>query len=195
MITTIKNKIQEQLTDFTIQDGSGQRTIGDLLEFKVMEILKSLKDDNLINEYVEARSKKSVEDISLIENGIHHYVDIKTHNLDLAFSMPNLTSIEKLREILLDENKSLIYVFISYKIQENLVMINNIEVKYIWNLDFSILRIGSLGRGQLQIKNMNNELIFNDDTKLTWFEKLKKVVNLYHDSRIKKIEKEKKLWT
>jgi hypothetical protein len=41
---------------------------------------------------------------------------------------------------------------------------------------------------------MNNELIFNDDTKLTWFEKLKKVVNLYHDSRIKKIEKEKKLW-
>ena len=195
MITTIKNKIQEQLTDFTIQDGSGQRTIGDLLEFKVIEILKSLKDDKLINDYVEARSKKSVEDISLIKNGIHHYVDIKTHNLDLAFSMPNLTSIEKLREILLDENKSLIYVFISYKIQENLVMINNIEVKYIWNLDFSILRIGSLGRGQLQIKNMNNELIFNDDTKLTWFEKLKKVVNLYHDSRIKKIEKEKKLWT
>ena len=40
MITTIKNKIQEQLTDFTIQDGSGQRTIGDLLEFKVIEILK-----------------------------------------------------------------------------------------------------------------------------------------------------------
>jgi hypothetical protein len=195
MITTIKNKIQEQLTDFTIQDGSGQRTIGDLLEFKVIEILKSLKDDNLINEYVEARSKKSVEDISLIGNDIHHYVDIKTHNLDLDFSMPNLTSIEKLREILLDENKSLIYVFISYKIQENLVIINNVEVKYIWNLDFSILRIGSLGRGQLQIKNMNNELIFNDDSKLTWFEKLKKVVNLYHDSRIKKIEKEKKLWT
>lgn len=194
MINTIKNKIQEQLTDFTIQDGSGQRTIGDLLEFKVIEILKSLKDDNLINEYIEARSKKSVEDITLIENDIHHYVDIKTHNLDLDFSMPNLTSIEKLREILLDDKKTLIYVFISYKIQENLVIINTIEVKYIWNLDFSILRIGSLGRGQLQIKNMNNELIFNDDDKLTWFEKLKKVVNLYHDSRIKKIEKEKKLW-
>lgn len=194
MITTIKNKIQEQLTDFTIQDGSGQRTIGDLLEFKVIELLKSLKDDNLINESIEARSKKSVEDITLIENDIHHYVDIKTHNLDLDFSMPNLTSIEKLREILLDDKKTLIYVFISYKIQENLVIINNIEVKYIWNLDFSILRIGSLGRGQLQIKNMNNELIFNDDDKLTWFEKLKKVVNLYHDSRIKKIEKEKKLW-
>lgn len=194
MINTIKNKIQEQLTDFTIQDGSGQRTIGDLLEFKVIEILKSLKDDNLINEYIEARSKKSVEDITLIENDIHHYVDIKTHNLDLDFSMPNLTSIEKLREILLDDKKTLIYVFISYKIQENLVIINNIEVKYIWNLDFSILRIGSLGRGQLQIKNMNNELVFNDGTKLTWFEKLKKVVNLYHDSRIKKIEKEKKLW-
>lgn len=194
MINTIKNKIQKQLTDFTIQDGSGQRTIGDLLEFKVIELLKSLKDDNLINESIEARSKKSVEDITLIENDIHHYVDIKTHNLDLDFSMPNLTSIEKLREILLDDKKTLIYVFISYKIQENLVIINNIEVKYIWNLDFSILRIGSLGRGQLQIKNMNNELIFNDDDKLTWFEKLKKVVNLYHDSRIKKIEKEKKLW-
>lgn len=194
MITTIKNKIQEQLTDFTIQDGSGQRTIGDLLEFKVIELLKSLKGDNLINESIEARSKKSVEDITLIQNDIHHYVDIKTHNLDLDFSMPNLTSIEKLREILLDDKKTLIYVFISYKIQENLVIINNIEVKYIWNLDFSILRIGSLGRGQLQIKNMNNELIFNDDDKLTWFEKLKKVVNLYHDSRIKKIEKEKKLW-
>ena len=194
MITTIKNKIQEQLTDFTIQDGSGQRTIGDLLEFKVIELLKSLKDDNLINESIEARSKKSVEDITLIKNDIHHYVDIKTHNLDLDFSMPNLTSIEKLREILLDDKKTLIYVFISYKIQENLVIINNIEVKYIWNLDFSILRIGSLGRGELQLKNMNNELIFNEDNKLTWFEKLKKVVNLYHDSRIKKIEKEKKLW-
>ena len=49
----------------------------------------------------------------------------------------------------------------------------NVIVKYIWELDWSILGIGALGKGQLQIKNANNEMVFTEIGKTEWFNTFK----------------------
>jgi hypothetical protein len=85
-------------------------------------------------------------------------------------------------------------VFVSYKKENNIVTIQKIQVKYIWEIDFSILRIGSLGKGQLQISDMNKELVFTEEGKVSWFEKLKSKVREYHQDRINQIEKDKLSW-
>lgn len=187
----------EKLENFQLQEGSEQRTVGDLIEHKIREICKNIaKENNIV--FIDRRSKKSLEDFTLedIVNGVPHtyYFDPKTHDIKSDFSMPNLSSIEKLKKLCETSNKDLINIFVGYSIVENLVTIHSIEVRYVWELDFSILRIGSLGKGQLQISNMNKGLCFTNEGKSSWFENLKKLARSYHDDRIKMIQKDKKKW-
>jgi len=191
----ILNSLNDNLESFTIDEGSEQRTVGDLVEYKVKSIIMGLTDNNLIKECLEPRSKRSIEDVTVVgEDGVFNYVDSKTHNKDSEFSMPNLTSVERLRKLLIDDTKSLIYVFVSYLVTDNIVNIESVEVRYVWELDFSMLTIGSLGKGQLQITNMNNPLVFTNEGKESWYEKLKVKVREYHQRRIQQIEKDKLSW-
>jgi hypothetical protein len=108
--------------------------------------------------------------------------------------MPNLTSVEKLRKLLSSNDKELVYVFVSYEVIGQDVNVTSIDVKYVWELSFDMLRIGSLGKGQLQISDMNKELKFTEEGKQGWFNKLKETVRGYHNQRIKQIEKDKLQW-
>ena len=73
-------------------------------------------------------------------------------------------------------------------------MIRGIKVLFLWELDMSMLGIGALGKGQLQIKNLNDDLVITDEGKEAWYDKLKVEVNKYLDKQIIKIAKQKKEW-
>ena len=195
MKNLILNNIREKLSNFVVSEGSEQRSVGDIVEFKIRQILMDLPPYGVIKECLLPRSKKSIEDVTLVgTNGVNYRVDPKTHNIDSEFSMPNLSSVEKLRKLLENENEELIYIFVSYVINGVEVSITKIDVKYLWELSFEMLRIGSLGKGQLQISNMHNELKFTDSGKLEWLNELKSKVREYHNQRIKQIEKDKLKW-
>jgi hypothetical protein len=193
----ILTEIIEKLTDFQIQNGSEQRTIGDLVENKVREICKEFSINSNL-EFIDRRSKKSMEDFTLVSNedGLKrlYYFDPKTHDIDSDFSMPNLTSVDKLKKLLESEKEELLNIFISYRIDGQTVRILHVDVRYIWELDFSSLRIGSLGKGQLQISDMKKGLLLTEEGKDSWFNKLKNKVREYHISQIKRLEKEKEKW-
>ena len=58
----------------------------------------------------------------------------------------------------------------------------------------SILGVGALGKGQLQIKNLNEELVINEDGKDVWYDGLKKKVVEYLKKQEIKIKKQQKEW-
>ena len=185
--------ITENLQDFDLVDGGQQRTIGDLVEKKVIEII--LQNQNpLINEVKLSTGKKSMEDVSVVSNGVTYMLDPKSHNVDSEFSMPNLSSISRIKKLFDNDKKEMMYVFVDYKIDGQVVRIEDIKVLYLWELDMSMLGIGALGKGQLQIKNLNKELVISDEGKQIWYGKLKTQVKEYLAKQIKKIEKQKKEW-
>jgi hypothetical protein len=191
----ISNILKEEMVNFVITEGSEQRSVGDMIEFKIKNILMGLATNGLVADCVEPRSKKSIEDVTLIgHDGVKYYIDPKSHNVNSKFSMPNLTSVEKLRKLLSSNDKELVYVFVSYEVIGQDVNVTSIDVKYVWELSFDMLRIGSLGKGQLQISDMNKDLKFTEIGKQEWFEELKSVVRDYHTQRIKQIEKDKLQW-
>jgi hypothetical protein len=191
----ISDILKEEMVNFVITEGSEQRSVGDMIEFKIKNILMGLATNGLVAECVEPRSKKSIEDVTLIgHDGVKYYIDPKSHNVNSKFSMPNLTSVEKLRKLLTSNDKELVYVFVSYEVIGQDVNVTSIDVKYVWELSFDMLRIGSLGKGQLQISDMNKELKFTEEGKQGWFNKLKETVRGYHNQRIKQIEKDKLQW-
>jgi hypothetical protein len=188
----LKKLLKEKLKDFQLSESYGHRAVGDKLEADTVDILKEILPKNL----VEAKSKRSIDDFTLVFDGNINLFDTKSHFVQETdgFSMPNLISVKRLKDVLEDDSKTLSYVFIDYKRENGNVLIEDIHIKYIWELDWSILSIGALGKGQLQIKDANKELIFTDMGKDAWFEILKTKVMEFYTKQIIKIEKEMKLW-
>jgi hypothetical protein len=188
----LKKLLKEKLKDFQLSESYGHRAVGDKLEADTVDILKEILPKNL----VEAKSKRSIDDFTLVFDGNINLFDTKSHFVQETdgFSMPNLISVKRLKDVLEDDSKTLSYVFIDYKRENGNVLIEDIHIKYIWELDWSILSIGALGKGQLQIKDANKELIFTDMGKDAWFEILKTKVMEFYTKQILKIEKEMKLW-
>lgn len=189
----VKQLLEENLVDFELVNGGMQRTVGDLIENKISDILFN-SDSELITEKREPRSKKSIEDVTLVSGGVLYYIDPKTHDTNSDFSMPNLTSIDKIKKLFSSDEQELIYVFVSYGLENGMVVISDIKVFFIWELDISILGIGALGKGQLQIKNANNELVFTNKGKQEWFEDFKKLVHEYLKKQITKTNKQILEW-
>jgi hypothetical protein len=189
----IQNLLDENLQNFELVEKGQQRTVGDLIEGKVSEILYNSESD-LISEKRPARSKKSIEDLTLVSNGVVYYVDPKTHDINSDFSMPNLTSIDKIKKLFKNANEELIYIFVSYEINNGTVIILNIKVFFIWELDISILGVGALGKGQLQIKNAHKDLILTEKGKIEWYSDFKKLVQDFLGKQVNKINKQILEW-
>jgi hypothetical protein len=188
----LKKLLKEKLKDFELSESYGQRAVGDKLEADTVDILKEITPQNL----VEAKSKRSIDDFTLVFDGITNLYDTKTHFIQdgEGFSMPNLISVKRLKKVLEDDSKTLSYVFIDYIRENGKVIIKDVHIKYIWELDWSILGIGALGKGQLQIKDANKDLVFTDIGKEKWFDILKVKVVEFYEKELVKIKKELQTW-
>lgn len=188
----LKTIIRTNLKDFELSESYGQRSVGDKIEADCRDIAKNEFHNNI----VLPKSKRSVDDFTLLIDGNKHQFDVKTHFIQSTdgFSMPNLKSVKRLKKILENENDSLSYIFVSYKRENGIVTIEDVHIKYVWELDWSMLTIGALGKGQLQIKDANKELVFTNIGKEKWFEILKTKVSEFYQKELKKIEKEIKHW-
>ena len=189
--TTLRNGLDKELT---VSESLQHRAVGDLLEADSIELVKQ-KYPELIR---EASSKRSIDDFSIVDGEKEMLFDIKTHyiqNVEGAFSMPNLISVKRLKGVLEDPNKTLSYVFVDYTRVGDRLTVEDVTVKQIWELDWSMLRIGALGKGQLQIKDANKELTYTDIGRDRWFEILKEEVRKFYIKQISKTEKEILNWT
>lgn len=203
----IKNKVTTELEDY-VTVGGKQRSLADTVEDKVIGILENAINE-LITETKPARSDKSIEDITLISYKDIFWVDTKTHNIHRS-AFPNMTAIERIRKVIHKKNEELIYVSVNYELKNNktgiiikgkptqgveyTVIIRQVDVFYVWELDMSILTIGNLGLGQLQIKDANKKLVFTDKGKELWFLDFKQLVLVFLRKQLIKINKQILEW-
>jgi hypothetical protein len=151
-------------------------------------------NDELISKTIESSGKKSIEDVTIFSKNVKYYLDTKTRNIDAKFSMPNLTAIEKIKDLIENENEELIYIIVSYDIESNIIKIKDVKVSFVWEFDIKMLRIGNLGRGQLQIKNAKESLIFTDKGKKEWFSDVKILAQDFFKKQIIKLNKQIIKW-
>jgi hypothetical protein len=103
----IEKTLKDNLQNFELVNGGQQRTVGDIIESQVVQIMLNSNND-LISETRKARSKKSIEDVTIISKDETFYIDPKTHDVNSKFSMPNMTSINKIRKLFVSDDKELI---------------------------------------------------------------------------------------
>lgn len=185
-------ELKRKLQNFNLSESYGHRAVGDKLEADAADIVREL----FTNEFRNPNSKRSIDDFSLVVNNQTNFFDVKSHYIQSTkgFSMPNLISVKRLKSVLENDLQTLSYIFIDYKRENGEVLIEDVHIKYVWELDWSILTIGALGKGQLQIKDANKDLVFTTIGKDAWFDILKLKVNEFYKKELNKIEKELKLW-
>lgn len=189
-IENIEKLLKNNLKDFTIDTSLQQRSVADIIEYECCKIVKN----EYTNMYLPATSKRSIEDFCLVSETTN-YFDVKTHHIqENGFSMPNLISIDRLRKLLQNEKITLTYIFIDYVREDNRILIKNINIKYVWQLDWSVLGIGSLGKGQLQISDNNKDLKYTNVGRDAWYKELILKGYEYNLKQIQKIQKEIKKW-
>lgn len=185
-------ELKRKLQNFNLSESYGHRTVGDKLEADAADIVSGL----FTNEFRNPNSKRSIDDFSLVIGNTTNFFDVKTHYIQSVngFSMPNLISVKRLKSVLENDSQTLSYIFVDYKRENGEVLIEDVHIKYIWELDWSILSIGALGKGQLQIKDANKELVFTNIGKDAWFDILKVKVTEFYKKELNKIQKEMMMW-
>ena len=170
-----------------------QRGVADYIEKLCCEKISELNEKGMsVN---EALSVRAIEDIEIEYDNNLYKIDIKTHDTNRDFSMPNLISVDRARKYLMKITNHIIYIFIDYKIDDDVVTITDVQVEPIESLDWKYLAIQNLGKGQLQIKSMAGGLTFNDNvTRKEWLDRLIKEGTDYYERLILKVTEYKTNW-
>ena len=107
-IARILNNLQDQTYEC---EGLDQRGVASLIENQTQKLYRLQETF----EYSEPESVRSIDDFRLKIDNHTYFIDVKTHDKDRDFSMPNLISTERLYKLYQDPNVTFGIAIIDYK--------------------------------------------------------------------------------
>tara|TARA_S200002703_G_scaffold90186_1_gene77789 strand:- start:450 stop:1082 length:633 start_codon:yes stop_codon:yes gene_type:complete len=197
--TTKQNQIkaiQRELKNFeriTLQcESLDQRGIASVIEHNVQHHFANQQ----IFEYSEPTSVRSIDDFTLSVGESTYLIDIKTHDGDREFSMPNLISTERLFKLYQDPNVTFGIAILDYKStnMNHQKVITKTKFLPIENISWESLSIQNLGHGQIQITNLNKELKTFNGTRKQWLAQFALEMVKYQDKLLMKMNERREKW-
>jgi len=180
------NEIKEKLSKNDV------RSIGKLFEEIIKNNLLEIFPTDLVKETRFKNSRKSMADFTVVDcDNFIHIIDVKSHRLDTKFNMPNLTSVEKLKELYKTNNNYFSILLVKYTIDKNIFVVSDVIFTPVENIEFDCLTIGALGKGQIQLRNSNRVCLNFQVTRQQFLKSLYTKLMGYYDKQINKSQKSK----
>ncbi|MDR2796146.1 MAG: hypothetical protein LBB47_05485 [Spirochaetaceae bacterium] len=127
------------------------RAVGDAVQGFLEKNISKCLPKKLVTKINTSFARRSMADLAFEDiTGNYYVVDIKTHNLNTNFNMPNLTSVERLARFYGDNKNYFILLLVSYKIEGEQLAFDNCTFVPIEYLDWSCLTLGALGWGKFR---------------------------------------------
>lgn len=202
----ISTKIFETETLNTIQDNllnllnfcpdfdnshivNSPRAVGDIVQDVLGDKMSECFPSGLIKNFNAGFARRSMADVAFMDYADNYFiVDIKTHNRDTDFNMPNLTSVERLSRFYEDDKNYFVILLAEYKVVNGKIKFDAIRLIPIEHLKWDCLTIGALGWGQIQIANAKVINIDRCQTRKFWMLQLCDVLDIFYPREISKIE-------
>jgi len=164
------------------------RAVGDAVQnFLERNIYQCLPND-LVTKIDTSFARRSMADLAFEDINHNYYVvDIKTHNRNTAFNMPNITSVERLARFYEDNKNYFVVLFVSYITLQDQLHFEKCFFIPIEYLDWSCLTLGALGWGQIQIANSNHLNVALTNTRKKWMLQLCNALDIFYPNEIIKI--------
>ncbi|MYK32021.1 MAG: hypothetical protein F4051_09965 [Boseongicola sp. SB0670_bin_30] len=140
----------------TPETAQSPRAVGDALESLVAGRFPSFLGSRC-REYSSEFARRSMADFAFTDfEGVYSLIDVKSHNEDTRFNMPNLTSVERLTRLYESDSNVFSMIMIRYSVRGTHLEVSDVLFTPIEFLDWDCLTVGALGWGQIQIANSNN---------------------------------------
>ena len=164
------------------------RAVGDAVQNFLENNISNCLPKKLVTNINTSFARRAMADLAFEDTNSNYYVvDIKTHNLNTNFNMPNLTSVERLARFYSDKNNYFVLLMISYITKEKDLIFKNCHFVPIEHLNWSCLTLGALGWGQIQIANSNNIDLNISNTRKKWMLQLCDSLDIFYPNEISKI--------
>ena len=188
-IARILNNLQDQTYEC---NGLDQRGVASLIENQTQRLYRLQETF----EYSEPESVRSIDDFTLSIDDQTYLIDVKTHDKDRDFSMPNLISTERLYKLYQDPNITFGIAIIDYRqfLNSSSKQITNTKYVPIENISWESLSIQNLGHGQIQITNLNKNMKPFNGTRNQWMNAFAVEMIKYHDKLEAKLKQRKQNW-
>ncbi len=197
----IKRCLERERVELTRETEESTRAAGDAIQKAVSSKLENILG-KACKEYKIDASRKAFSDMQFMGNSdIYCAVDVKSHNLDSEFNMPNLTSARRLIKFYDENKRCFILLIVEYTVNDKIIVPQKVVFVPIEHLDWGCLTIGALGWGQVQIRDSKKIKINRKQTKRQWV--LRLCINMidFYSSEQKKIvarrnefKKKKAVW-
>lgn len=176
--------------DFNKRIVSSPRAVGDTVQEIIGEQLLNCLPEDIVKDYNDSFARRAMADLAFYDNdGNYFMIDIKTHNKNTSFNMPNLTSVERLARFYEDDKNFFVILLVEYSTKENSIIFERVSFVPIENFSWNCLTIGALGWGQIQIANANIINVDRELTRKSWMLQLCDALDIFYPKEILKIEK------
>ncbi len=192
-LQTIETNLKKLLNDCKDFDNariiSSPRAVGDTVQEVLGEKMASCFPCGLIKEFNGSFARRAMADVAFTDASENYFVvDIKTHNKNTDFNMPNLTSVERLSRFYEDDKNFFVIVLAEYQSTGNQIVFDSVRLFPIEHLKWDCLTIGALGWGQIQIANARIVNIDRNQKRKNWMISLCDVLDVFYPKEIDKIK-------
>ncbi len=163
------------------------RAAGDAIQGILSEHFQPLLG-NLCAEYSSTFARRAMADLAFTDiDGFYYVIDVKTHRLDTAFNMPNLTSVQRLTRFYEDDRNHFLLLMVKYRVTQTQLRAESVHFVPIEFLGWDCLTIGNLGWGQIQIANANYINVVDGYSRKKWMLELCDIMLDFYPREIAKI--------
>lgn len=163
------------------------RAVGDAIERIVADSFDTLLGDHC-GEYSSNFARRAMADLAFSDReGLYYVVDVKTHRIDARFSMPNLTSVERLARFYEDDSNVFAVLLVRYGIEGVKATVTDVIFAPIEFLGWDCLTIGALGWGQIQIANAHTVTVNPGYSRKRWMLEFCDVMLEFYPKELAKI--------
>ena len=164
------------------------RGVGDAIEGLIVDRFGDITR-GLVDSVNTDFSRRAMEDLSFQIDVRYYAVDVKTHRDEPGFHMPNLTSVKRLMDFYDNDDNFFVVVMINYRLTNagRLERVTAIVEPIEW-FDWSCMRIGSLGWGQLQFRSASDIRINRDQSRKDWLWSFAEELREHYAGEVSKIK-------
>lgn len=188
----IQSKVKEVLNEhgdfLSPSTARSTRAAGDAIEGILGATFDTILG-NWCSEYSAGFARRAMADLAFKDlDGLYYVVDVKTHREGTKFSMPNLTSVERLARFYEDDNNHFVLLMVKYGLEGVHASISEVTFVPVEFLGWDCLTIGALGWGQIQIANSNYIAVNPQCSRKRWMLELCDAVLEFYPREIEKID-------
>lgn len=170
------------------------RIVGDALQEFLASHLQDCFSADIIGKFETDFERRSMEDMAFYDKqGNYYAIDVKTHDRDSHFSMPNLISMQRLAKFYRNDTNTFCILVVDYHIDTQYIIYDNCHFRPIEHFSWSCLTLGALGWGQIQIRDSNYLAFETTPCRKQWMLQLCEMAEAFYVNEIGKIE-ERRNW-